>query len=485
MSETTAIKRFPSLRITSDGLEPQGAFAESQASYLRPDPATVARLDAALADKGVGVVAHFYMDPELQGVLTACSHPHIHISDSLVMADRAVQMAEAGARTIAVLGVDFMSENVRAMLDAAGRTDVPVYRVASDPIGCSLAEAAETKAYGAYLAEAAATPNALHVVYINTSLVTKAKAHALVPTLTCTSSNVVRSVLTAAAQVPDVQVFFGPDTYMGENLHALFTAMTRMDEAAVRAIHPAHTPATVASMLERFHYFGQGTCIVHHMFGQEVVSEVERSYPDAFVTAHLEVPGEMFAIGLAAQQRGRGVVGSTSNILTFIDGAVKAAIAEGRRAPLEIILGTEAGMITPIVRDVQALLRAHAGTELAVDIIFPVASEAIAATGDSALPVVPGVMEGEGCSTAGGCATCPYMKMNSLSALFALVDSLDRVSPDDLAAFRPREYAEIVAGRSVASLGGEPILHMRAFQRDGALPEALVADIVGRHRAAS
>src|SRR5690606_34519106 len=360
MSETTAIKRFPSLRITSDGLEPQGAFAESQASYLRPDPATVARLDAALAAKGVGVVAHFYMDPELQGVLTACSHPHIHISDSLVMADRAVQMAEAGARTIAVLGVDFMSENVRAMLDAAGRTDVPVYRVASDPIGCSLAEAAETKAYGAYLAEAAATPNALHVVYINTSLVTKAKAHALVPTLTCTSSNVVRSVLTAAAQVPDVQVFFGPDTYMGENLHALFTAMTRMDEAAVRAIHPAHTPATVASMLERFHYFGQGTCIVHHMFGQEVVSEVERSYPDAFVTAHLEVPGEMFAIGLAAQQRGRGVVGSTSNILTFIDGAVKAAIAEGRRAPLEIILGTEAGMITPIVRDVQALLRAHA-----------------------------------------------------------------------------------------------------------------------------
>jgi quinolinate synthase len=36
------------------------------------------------------------------------------------MADRAVQMAEAGCKYIAVLGVDFMSENVRAILDQAG-----------------------------------------------------------------------------------------------------------------------------------------------------------------------------------------------------------------------------------------------------------------------------------------------------------------------------------------------------------------------------
>lgn len=52
--------------------------------------------------------------------------PHIHISDSLVMADAAVRMAQAGCSTIAVLGVDFMSENVRAILDDAGLTDVQV-----------------------------------------------------------------------------------------------------------------------------------------------------------------------------------------------------------------------------------------------------------------------------------------------------------------------------------------------------------------------
>lgn len=39
------------------------------------------------------------------------------------------------------------------------------------------------------------------MVYINTSLKTKALAHKAVPTITCTSSNVVQTVLTAFAQV--------------------------------------------------------------------------------------------------------------------------------------------------------------------------------------------------------------------------------------------------------------------------------------------
>jgi len=54
------------------------------------------------------------------------SWPHIHISDSLVMADAAVKMAQAGCTTVAVLGVDFMSENVRAILDEAGMQHIKV-----------------------------------------------------------------------------------------------------------------------------------------------------------------------------------------------------------------------------------------------------------------------------------------------------------------------------------------------------------------------
>lgn len=190
---------FPSLLITAGGesVEAQGEFAVAQAKYLSPDPGAVAELVALLKEKKIGVVAHFYMDPQVQGVLAAAQKewPHIHISDSLVMADRAVSMAKAGCERIAVLGVDFMSENVRAILSRGGYPDVPVYRMAAEHIGCSLAEAAESEQYMEFLEGAAATPSSLHVIYINTSLNTKAEAHARVPTITCTSSNVVQTVL--------------------------------------------------------------------------------------------------------------------------------------------------------------------------------------------------------------------------------------------------------------------------------------------------
>ena len=72
---------------------------------------------------------------------------------------------------------------------------------------------------------------------------------------------------------------------------------------------------------------------------------------------------------------------------------------------------------------------------MTAEIIFPVASEAVMATNDdddnnnrhdTGMSVVPGVAGGEGCSTAGGCATCPYMKMNSLDALIDLLELIQK-----------------------------------------------------------
>lgn len=105
---------------------PNFLLAFLQAKYLSPDEVRVNELVSVLKEKKIGVVAHFYMDPEVQGVLTAAQKqwPHIHISDSLVMADSAVKMAKAGCQFITVLGVDFMSENVRAVLDQAGFSKV-------------------------------------------------------------------------------------------------------------------------------------------------------------------------------------------------------------------------------------------------------------------------------------------------------------------------------------------------------------------------
>lgn len=468
---------FPSLTIRADALVPRGSFAEAQALYLRPDAEAVARLDQLLEASRAGVVAHFYMDPELQGVLAGSGWPHIHVSDSLAMADAAIDMVERGAERIVVLGVDFMSENVRAMLDAAGHQAIPVHRVSAEPIGCSLAESAESEAYLRYLDDAAEHPRALHVVYINTSLRTKAQAHARVPTVTCTSGNVVKTILQAAAEIPDLSVFFGPDTYMGENLDQLFRSLAELGDDAVRALHPAHDSESVRALASRLHHFEEGNCVVHHMFGAEVVGLLRADYPDAFVTAHLEVPGEMFALGLKAQREGRGVVGSTADILRTIEGKTHEAIVAGDEAHQEFVLGTEAGMITPIVRRVQAQLRTAPEAKVEVEVIFPVASEAIAPAPESGLGIVPGVQAGEGCTVAGGCATCPYMKMNNLA-------NLERVlakQPAELSAYEPRKYPEEIALRTVADLGSEPILYMRYFSREGTMAPALVEDVVTRY----
>lgn len=468
---------FPSLLISRDNLSPRGSFAEAQATYLHPDEKVVRQLNQLLSEKNIGVVAHFYMDPELQGVLTSCEWPHIHISDSLAMADKAIQMAEKGVTTVVVLGVDFMSENVRAMLDASGHEDVFVYRVTAEEIGCSLADAANAKAYGDWLTKASKQERALHVVYINTSLVAKAEAHNTVPTITCTSSNVVNTVLTADSQVEGLRVFFGPDTYMGQNLHEMFQTMGTLDDAQIKELHPAHDRASIKSLLTRFDYFKQGACVVHHMFGAEVVERVKSDYPDGMVSAHLEVPGEMFELGLEGQRNGTGVVGSTSNILGFILSQLKSAIAEKQEGTLQFILGTEAGMITPIVRQVQSLLEPEA-LDLSVEIVFPVASEAIAQ--DDAMGVIPGVASGEGCSTAGGCATCPYMKMNSLDALLSLCERMSAEESMNLIPLYPKQYSEKINGRTAADLGSEPILHMRDFQKSGQLGNKLISDIKKR-----
>jgi quinolinate synthase len=468
---------FPSLRIEADRLLPQGPFAEAQASFLHPDPAAVRRLDALLTHNQAGVVAHFYMDAELQGVLTAVRHPHVHVTDSLQMADRAVAMCEAGCKAILCAGVDFMSENVRAVLDHAGFAAVPVYRLAADDIGCSLAESAEARAYGAFLHRAATAPRALHVVYINTSLRVKASAYQLVPTISCTSSNVVQTLLQAAAQIPDVTLWYGPDTYMGHNLLNLLQSYAALPDATVRALHPDHDSASVRALLPRFHPFEQGVCIVHHLFGAEVAQRVRRDHPDDLVAAHLEVPGEMFALAVEKQRAGQGVVGSTSHILQFIERHVRDAVQRSGQQTVRVVLGTEAGMVTAIVRAVQMRLRASGRTDVACEIVFPVASEAVAQVPETPLGILPGVAAGEGCSVAGSCATCPYMKKNSLDALFAVLEAMVRDAAV-LERLRPKHDATRLDGRTLAELGSVPILHMRAFQRTGRLPDKLVDDVL-------
>ena len=296
----------------------------------------------------------------------------------------------------------------------------------------------------------------------------------MVPTITCTSSNVLKTILQADTQIPNLSVHYGPDTYMGQNLEVLFRTLADQDDAVIQALHPAHNQASVRDLASRFDVFPNGNCVVHHMFGDAVARQVEEDYADAYITAHLEVPGEMFALGARAQTQGRGVVGSTSNILDFIKAKLAEAAQEKGPRVLRFVLGTESGMLTAIVRAVRDLLAESGRDDLGVEIIFPVAQDAVAQTGD-ALGILPGIAGGEGCSVAGGCASCPFMKMNELEGLFSLLQAM---GSQDLTPYHPKAYSEQLGGRSLAQVGTEPILYMRHFQRTGQLPAELLELVV-------
>ena len=461
---------------------------------MDPDPDAIEKLAESLVKAEMGIVSHYYMDAELQGVLHAVqqSDPRLHgrvgTADSLKMGDMAVKMCrEDNVQAIACLGVDFMAESVAAILEKNGFGHVPVYRATPTAIGCSLAESAERDSYRAWLkrgSQQQQNKNALHVVYINTSLETKAVSSSLVPTITCTSSNVVKTMLQASAQLgPDLKIMYGPDTYMGQNLVTFFDSILQQwsDERIQQELHPQHNRQSIRRLRDSIDVFPHGNCVVHHMFGAEVVETVRRQYDDCYVTAHLEVPGEMFEIGMEKAMEDKGVVGSTSDILNFINNKVEAASRNDTDDRLRFILGTEAGMVTSIVKSVQDILEKH-GSNKEAEIIFPVASDAVMEVdgGGDDLSLVPGVSGGEGCSTAGGCATCPFMKMNDLDRLQDIVDMVaDGGNELELKAHLPpdRLRGKQINETNAIELGTESIMYMREFMKQQTLPEELLRKV--------
>jgi quinolinate synthase len=432
--------------------------------------------------------------------------------------------------SVICLGVDFMSESVQAILDrhcadtAAQQQQqqeqhpIPVFRATSQPIGCSLAEAAERSSYRAWLQQESSRSlrsgrPCLHVVYINTSLETKAVSNTLMPTITCTSSNVLRTILQATAQIPNLRIMYGPDTYMGENIRNLLLRLSNewSDQRIAAELHPLHNRATLSSIVqENLVVFPAGNCIVHHMFGQSVVDTVHRHYHHAYVTAHLEVPGEMFDIALQKSFVDQGVVGSTSDILNFITRKVQEHATtndddRNNSTPqrVQFILGTEAGMVTSIVKNIRQVLSSFPTSNIEAEIIFPVSDDAIMATNDvdrsnTSLAIVPGVSGGDGCSTAGGCATCPFMKKNDLDTLMDVLDLIiasrskeSMVATKAQTRLNRHRPPDRLKGKvfgvgtknspSALDVGTEPIRYMRELMRTNTIPPALVQRIILHH----
>lgn len=74
---------FPSLVISADRLTPIGDFARAQSEFLEPDREAAKALAEQLRTKKVGVVAHFYMDPEVR----MCDDPFICVSTAACSAE--------------------------------------------------------------------------------------------------------------------------------------------------------------------------------------------------------------------------------------------------------------------------------------------------------------------------------------------------------------------------------------------------------------
>ena len=92
-------------------------------------------------------------------------------------------------------------------------------------------------------------------------------------------------ILLASAQIgpEELQVCYGPDTYMGKNLISLMDAVisTEWRDEQIRAdLHPSHNRSTIRALMDNINVYLSRNCIVHHMFGPP---NVPRDYANANV----------------------------------------------------------------------------------------------------------------------------------------------------------------------------------------------------------
>jgi len=217
-----------------------------------------ARIKDLLIRENAVLVAHYYVDAELQSLAEETGG---FVSDSL-------EMARFGSRhpasTIVVAGVKFMGETAK-ILNPEKRILMPTLEATcSLDIGCPADE---------FTAFCDAHLDYKVVVYANTSAAVKARADWVV-----TSSCAVDIVEHLASQ--GEKIIWAPDKYLGSYVEKI----------------------TGADML-----LWDGSCIVHEEFKARGILDMKKVYPDAAVLVHPESPASVVEIADA--------VGSTSQLI--------------------------------------------------------------------------------------------------------------------------------------------------------------------------
>ncbi|MCF6253217.1 MAG: quinolinate synthase NadA [Thiomicrorhabdus sp.] len=232
------------------------ALSEAEKSALKTE------IKALLKAQNAQIVAHFYVDAELQSLAEETGGV---VADSLEMANVG---AQSDADTIVVCGVRFMGETAK-MLSPEKTVLMPdIEATCSLDLGCPADEFAE------FCAE---HPDYTVVVYANTSAEVKAIADWVV-----TSGNALQIVTHLKEQ--GKKIIWAPDRHLGDWIEK----------------------ETGIEMLR-----WQGHCIVHDEFKTFELEQLKKEHPNAKVLVHPESPAEVVELA--------DVVGSTKVLINAVN----------------------------------------------------------------------------------------------------------------------------------------------------------------------
>ncbi len=240
------------IREIADSLQAPALLTAERKAVLKK------RVGALLDEQNAVLIAHYYVDDELQQLAEDTGG---HVSDSLDMADFGNKHP---ADTLVVIGVQFMGETAK-ILNPEKRVLMPDLAA-----NCSLDLSCPADEFSAYCDE---HPDRTVVVYANTSAAVKARADWMV-----TSSNALPIIRHLKDQ--GQKIIWAPDRHLGNYIQA----------------------QTGADML-----IWQGACVVHDEFRVTELIQLKQKHPNAEVLVHPESPAEIIAEA--------DVVGSTSRLI--------------------------------------------------------------------------------------------------------------------------------------------------------------------------
>ncbi|SIN85067.1 quinolinate synthetase [Sulfurivirga caldicuralii] len=257
MTDTTRLPQALQQRIEQLAQQaPAGPIlSPEQTAALKSD------IKALLKEKNAQLVAHYYVDAELQALAEETGGV---VADSLEMANFG---AKSDADILVVCGVRFMGETAK-LLSPGKKVLMPTLEAT-----CSLDLSCPPDAFRAFIDE---HPDHTVVVYANTSAEVKALAD-----WTVTSGNALHIVRHLKAQ--GERIIWAPDRHLGHWIEK----------------------ETGVDML-----VWQGHCVVHDEFMAYELEKLRAEHPEAKVLVHPESPENVIALA--------DVVGSTRVLIEAV-----------------------------------------------------------------------------------------------------------------------------------------------------------------------